>query len=80
MNLLIQEFTLLILLTLAKQIGLDEARLQQQRHFRLHDKSVTGTFGTARRIRIGLSKCVWGTRPKVNVCLLSYKRWPFEVI
>ena len=35
MNLLIVELSLLILLTLAQQIGLDKAILQQQLHFRL---------------------------------------------
>ena len=73
MNLLILETPLLILLTVAQQFELGKTRLQQPLHFRLmhQEQGVNGGFGTARRIRIGRSNCLFRTSPKVNVCLLS---------
>ena len=73
MNLLILVSPLLILLTLTQQFGLDKSILQQSLHFQLkhQGQGVNGGFGTARRIRIGLSRCLFRTSPKVNVCPLS---------
>jgi len=76
MNILILESPLLILLTLAQQIGLDKAILQQQLHFRLthQEQERAGMLWYCQTYTNWTKQLPFWNESKLNVFLLSLKK------